>query len=226
MQPVLIIHVAFGAIAVLSGITALLSRKGARLHRTAGAIFFASMLTSAAAGVYIALTKPEMITLLAGCFTIYLVATAWITVKRKPKEIGGIELVATLGALAIGVAGLSFGIEAQNSVSGLKDGYSAEPYFFFGALALLAVAADVSVLIRRGVTGRQRIARHLWRMSFALYIATGSAFTGPGAQAFPEQIRGSILLTLPENTIALLMMFWLIRVLLITGITKLDVRAS
>jgi hypothetical protein len=44
---------------------------------------------------------------------------------------------------------------------------------------LLAAAGDVRMLLRGGVFGAKRLARHLWRMCFGLFIAAGSFFMGP-----------------------------------------------
>ena len=50
-------------------------------------------------------------------------------------------------------------------------------------------------------------------MSFGFFIAAGSLFTGPGSKVFPELIRQTGILSAPEAIIALLMVFWLVRVL-------------
>jgi hypothetical protein len=42
----------------------------------------------------------------------------------------------------------------------------------------MGAAGDIRMLTRGGIAGRERITRHLWRMSFGLYIATGSFFLG------------------------------------------------
>jgi hypothetical protein len=51
--------------------------------------------------------------------------------------------------------------------------------FFMGSVMLLAAAGDVRMLVRGAVFGPKRIARHLWRMCFGLFIAAGSFFLGP-----------------------------------------------
>ena len=51
--------------------------------------------------------------------------------------------------------------------------------FFMGSVMLLAAAGDLRMLLRSGLFGAQRIARHLWRMCFGLFIAAGSFFLGP-----------------------------------------------
>jgi hypothetical protein len=83
--------------------------------------------------------------------------------------------------------------------------------FFFGAVLLLATAGDIRMLARGGISGRQRITRHLWRMCYGLFIATGSFFLGQ-QQVFPIFLRGSIFLTLLALLPFPLMIFWLLRV--------------
>jgi hypothetical protein len=84
-------------------------------------------------------------------------------------------------------------------------------YFVFGSLALLFAAWDVRMLVRGGVSGGQRIGRHLWRMCFALLIAAASFFLGK-QQHFPEALRGSWVVKAPVLLVVALMIYWLIRV--------------
>ena len=67
------------------------------------------------------------------------------------------------------------------------------------------------MILRRGVTGAQRIARHLWRLCFALFIAAGSFFLGQ-PQVFPVSLRGSPLLILVSVAPLGFLLFWLVRV--------------
>jgi hypothetical protein len=106
---VLIIHICGGIIGVLSGSTALVVRKGSLLHRRFGDVVVISMLIMAAAGAYVAFTKSQPTNVMAGVFTFYLVATAWLTVMRKEKETGRTEFGLLLLGLAAGTGGLIFG---------------------------------------------------------------------------------------------------------------------
>jgi len=83
--------------------------------------------------------------------------------------------------------------------------------FFVGSVVLLAAAGDVRMLVRGGVFGRQRIVRHLWRMCFGLFIATGSFFIGQ-PQVFPAFIRKTNLLFVLGTLPLMLMIFWFFRV--------------
>jgi len=75
---------------------------------------------------------------------------------------------------------------------------------------LLAGLGDLRVLLR-GISGRRRIARHLWRMCFGWFIATGSFFLGQ-QQVFPAWLRGSPALLVPALLPLALLIFWLVRV--------------
>ena len=62
---------------MLSGAVALSSRKGSRLHKIAGNVFFISMLTASAAGAFLGFRNSEMDNVFGGVLVFYLVATAW-----------------------------------------------------------------------------------------------------------------------------------------------------
>jgi hypothetical protein len=212
-SPLVFIHVCGAFLGLLSGAAALLLRKGSRPHRAAGNVFFVSMLCMSASAAYVAaFMRPNLMNVVAGVLTFYLVATAWLTVRRKEGESGLLEVCLMLAALADGAAALNFGWEAANGATGMKDGTPAAAYFVFGSVALLAASLDVKTLIRGGTLGAHRIARHLWRMCFAMLIATTSLFLGR-QQMFPEAIRKTQLLNVPILIVVGLTIFWLCRVL-------------
>jgi len=67
------------------------------------------------------------------------------------------------------------------------------------------------MILRGGLSRSARIARHLWRMSAALTIASGSFFLGQ-QRIMPAFMQGSPWLFVPAIAPLLLMVFWLIRV--------------
>lgn len=212
LSGILILHIAAGTVGLLSGAAALIFRKGSGPHRRAGNVFFVSMLGMSASGAYIAYVTPVMISVIVGILTFYLVATAWMAVVRRTEKPGPVDAGALLVALATGIAGITFGLEAAGTDTGLKDGFAAGVYYFFGGMAVLAAMLDTSVFLRRGIAGAQRIARHLWRMCFGLFIAAASFFLGQ-QQVFPDDVRGSPVLFAPVILVLALMFFWLGRVL-------------
>lgn len=83
--------------------------------------------------------------------------------------------------------------------------------FFMGTIPLLAAAGDIRMFVRGGISGTPRIVRHLWRMCFGLFIATGSFFLGQ-QQVFPEGMRKQYILA-PLAILPLpLLIYWLVRV--------------
>jgi len=209
--PILVIHICAGLLGLLSGAAAMSFRKGSHRHRMAGNVFFISMLTMAAAATYLAFMKSQMNNVFGGVLTFYLVTTAWVTARRRDGETGIFDWGALLFALAVGAAMVTLGIEVANSPTGPKDGVPVGMYFFLGSVALLAAAGDVRMLVRGGLFGAHRIVRHLWRMCFGLFIATGSFFLGQ-QQVFPAFLRKTNVLFLPAILPLILMIFWLFRV--------------
>ena len=208
--PILILHICGGIVGLLSGAAAVCFRKASRLHAGAGNVFVASMLTMAAAGVALAVMKFQPGNILGGTLTMYFVGTSWMTAKRKHLEAGLFDWSACLLAWLLAGVELRWGIEAAMSPGGLKYDYPPGPYFFMGAVALTAGIGDLRLIVRRGIAGTQRLARHLWRMSFALFIASGSVFLAR-QQLFPVFLRKTGALILLSIAPLLVMMYWLIR---------------
>jgi len=78
-----VVHVGTGVIALVSGTIAAFADKGGRLHRKAGTVFVVSMLVMATFAGYLAVAVPDQkVNLFIGAFVAYLVATAWMTVRR------------------------------------------------------------------------------------------------------------------------------------------------
>jgi hypothetical protein len=87
--------------------------------------------------------------------------------------------------------------------------------FIFGTVALLACAGDFRMLRRGEIRGPSRIARHLWRMCFALWIAAASFFWGPRARVarlIPEPFIKPALLAIPVLVPLLALLYWTFRV--------------
>jgi uncharacterized membrane protein len=212
--PAVFIHVAAGGVGIATGFAALAVRKGDRLHRAAGAVFFAAMLAMTGFAAVLAALGAQRLNTIAAVFTLYLVATAWMAARRADGAIGRFEAVAMVAPLGVVAAGLVFARQAL-SAAGLADGDpssgdAATLYIAFASLAALAAALDLSVLARQGLSGADRISRHLWRMCLALFIAAGSFFFGQ-ADEIPAALRGPHLAIPPFAALGALA-FWLVRV--------------
>jgi uncharacterized membrane protein len=212
-SPILVAHVSGGTAGLLSGAVALSSRKGSRGHRIAGNVFFISMLTASAGGAFLGFRNSEMDNVFGGVVVFYLVATAWITARRGEGETGVVDVIGLLVALAIAALAAIYGIEAARSPTGTKGGSAASDFVVPVAVATLAAIGDARMLLRGGLRGTQRIARHLWRMCFALFIASAAIFVAR-SQLFPAFLSKTHILFVLGILPLILMVFWLPRVLL------------
>ena len=212
MTPDVMFHAGAGAIGILSGIGALVLRKGSGPHRAAGNVFVAAMITTGLTAIYLGLTRDQSGNAVGGVLVVYMLATAWLAAKRQDNQSGLPEIVAFLISATGAVAVFWFTLQAVASGTALLGGI---PGFIMSGVAALTAALDLRVVLRRGLAGKQRIARHLWRMHLGFFAAVGSFFPGQ-LQFFPEyiqQIKPTIVLFFPAFTIILVMAYWLGRVL-------------
>lgn len=213
---ILVVHIAGGTVGMIAGAAALALRKGSRRHALAGTIFFVAMLAMASIGAAVspflasAEGDPRWFDALAGAFACYLVATGWATVKRRPGTTGAFEAAAFAFVLLLAAAAAMLGLEAAGRPGGTLGGYGRQDYHVFAALFGLAASLDLNMILRGGLTGVPRLARHLWRMCTALFIAAGAFFFGQ-QRVMPELIQGSPLLFIPPLATLALMVFWLLR---------------
>jgi len=224
---ILVLHITGGSVAMVAGAVALIARKGETLHRTAGTVFFLSMLLTAAIGAAVApfLTEGQRPNTIAGILTFYLVLTAWTTVQRQD---GGVARFAILGffiALGSAIAGVLFALEAGQSPTGTIDNSPPQAFLFFMIVGGFAALTDLKVILLGGIAGAPRIARHLWRMCVGLFIAAGSFFLGQ-QQVFPDYLRGSAWLFVPTFAPLLIMLFWMVRVRLTNWYLRIPAEAS
>jgi hypothetical protein len=211
VNPLIPIHIAGGSLALLSGAAALPAPKGGQWHARVGTLFFGAMLVMTGTGAVIAALKPERGTATIGVLTAYLVATSWATARRRDGMAGGFERGAMLVALGCAAAFATFLAQSAMSPTGRVDSLPAGIHVPFGLLALLAAGLDYRFIRGGPLSGRQRIARHLWRMCAALLIAAFSFFLGQ-QRSMPAFVRGSPFLALPPLAVLAAMVFWILRV--------------
>lgn len=205
------VHIIAGSLGIITGFVALYATKGSPLHRRLGLVFVYTMLTTAVVGGLIAagLGVAPSINIPASVMTAYLVITALMTVRPPFAGSRPVAVALMVVALTVGGINLAWGFEAV-AAGGAEAGF-AFPYLMFGTVGLLGGGSDLRVIRSGPLKGSARIARHLWRMCFALFIAALSFFIGQ-AGVFPEPIRIRPLLALPVLVVLVTMFYWLWRV--------------
>lgn len=225
-MPLIILHVCSATVALLSGFMAMTFRKGSGWHGAAGTVFFVSLLTaSAAGGILAGFIHPNSGNVMGSTLTFYLVATGWMTIKRRDGKAGTLDRVALLWVLAIVALGVTWGVEASTSETGSRDHYPAAFYFIFGSIALLFAVSDIRMIVRGGVLGAKRIARHLWRMCLALLFAALSFYPGQ-AKHIPQWLNVTNLPYVPHVLLAGAMLLWLYRVSVRKRVPQLSVTGA
>jgi uncharacterized membrane protein len=210
-SPILAFHICSGTLGVLSGFTAVFLPKGSPRHRAAGNVFVIAMLSLGATGAYLAFMKSQMGNFFGGLLTFYLVATAWRSARRRESGINIFDWIGFVAALSIGAVMVTNGFKAAHSPRESLAGVPGAMYFFMGSIPLIAAAGDLRMLLRGGISGTQRLARHLWRMCFGLFIASGSIFAAR-PHLFPAVMRKSGALYLLTLMPLILMVVWLVRI--------------
>ena len=199
------IHIAGGSIAIVSGALAVAARKGGRVHASSGTWFAVSMLVLGGTAAILAQAKSETGLGLGGLLTCYFVATSWVTARRRDGTSGKFEIAACALAL-LAAAAIAWSGFAGDSTTPAGVG----PIFAFAGVCLLAGLGDLRTILRGKLTAAQRLSRHLWRMCFAFFIATGSFFLGQ-QDVMPAAVRGSPVLFVLAFAPVAVMLFWLVR---------------
>jgi uncharacterized membrane protein len=207
-------HILAGSLALVCGYIALFAAKGGTLHRKSGMFFVYAMLTMGLLGFTLAVVRNAgpSINIPAALLTAYLVITSLTAVRPPAAHARALHIGAMLVIVSVSIVDLVFAFEAMAN-GGRRQGIPSFPFILFGVIGLLAFAGDVR-LLRSGVDklhGATRLARHLWRMSFALFIAAMSFFLGQ-AKVIPKPIRIVPLLAMPILVVLVMMLYWLWRV--------------
>jgi hypothetical protein len=229
MTPVLAAHIASGSLGILSGFVALYSTKGLPIHRRAGMLFVVVMLAMTTTGAIVAATlgAAPAINIAAAVLTTYLVVTGLTSVRPPSDRRAARALHVAMMIMAAALATYCLVLAANPSVlAAYRRGIPPFPYYLFGFVGTCAAIGDF-VMLRAGVTvsGAPRIARHLWRMSFALWIAVMSFFIGQ-ADEFPKEWRIMPLLAVPVVAVLVTMLYWLWRVRVRRSLRGLFERAT
>ncbi len=195
-------HIIAGTILFLSGIVALSFRKGAKLHKISGNIFYIALLLMASSAAVIA-DDPTI-----AFSSIYFASTAWVVVLRAENKSGIFEIIAFI-AIAV-ICGRYFYFAFTS-----EPGFMTTMFYIFGTVALIAALFDLKMIINGGVSGKHRIVRHLWRMCYAMLGAVMS-FVANASKYWSDYIAED----LPLYIMIVVMFYWLFKVLFTSWFDK------
>lgn len=172
----LLFHVVCGAIALLTGLIAIISKKGNKLHVNAGKIFFWAMFAVGISSLVLAIVKFNPFLLSLGVFSMYMVISGRralfyynLVQNYKPKLI---DILPIYMGLLTALFMLLF--SAYQMLIG--DGNIV--LMVFGLILLFLSTSDLKVLIRNrefAAHNKQWIFKHIGMM-LGTYIAATTAF--------------------------------------------------
>jgi uncharacterized membrane protein len=185
----LAVHFAAGLVSIAAGAIALSVAKGGRLHKQSGRVFTWAMValgvTAAAIGTYE--NRPGQV--FGGLLAAYLVVSGMTTVKPLPGIGRRFHVALMVLAFAYAAANLYAGVtEWLDPAVKVIGRPRVAPPLIVGTVMLLAAIGDLRAIRAGGLRGSRRLARHLWRMCFGLFVATGSFFLGQ-MKFLPERVR-------------------------------------
>jgi uncharacterized membrane protein len=205
-------HIGGASVGLAAGAVAMVARKGGRLHRAAGNVFFAAMLVMGGVGAIVAPMLQDYGSAFAGAITCYLVLTGWLAgrsaqVKGGPLEIAGVVVLAC-GMVVVGLLG-------RQALASPGQALADVPwfaYFIMVAVAGLIAAADGRVILGPVLTRPRRLTRHIWRMGLALFMALMSGLAQPKAGGLLFHGPTVNLQWIPVAALVLTIAYWLVRV--------------
>jgi hypothetical protein len=205
------IHIAAGGLALVLGAVALLVKKGGPTHRRSGLLFVYAM-------VVMATTAAILGNVVGGLITLYFVGTALTTVRPASPWTRRINAAALTLAVGLALFSIVGGVRAVNSPLVSPGGVPFRTIgvmsFILATVLLVAAAGDLKIRRFGLPRGGPRLARHLWRMCFGLFIAAGSFFSirERVAQVLPEPFTSGPMRALPIVLLFGTMFYWLWRV--------------
>jgi len=183
LRIVLVLHIIGGFIALVSGLIAMLTRKGGRLHRLNGKIYFGGMTAVFISAVILSVAHHLPFLLMVGFFSYYMVVRGYRILHLK--KLGRGQVPGVLDWAIVVIAGgfilyLSVG-GIIKSVAGVGLGYAG---IVFGVIGCSFLVGDIRKF-RKPPTEKM----HWWFTHIAAmcggYIATVTAFVVVNVQMNP-----------------------------------------
>ena len=204
-------HVAMGLTALVAGLIAIVARKGGTWHRRAGLVFVYTMIATGITAAAISAYEGKPVS--GGLFTAYFVFTAFTAVRRVPALGRGVDIGLMALAFVFAAGTYRGGFTALGMPGHYLNGAPAGMLFFLGTIMLLAAIGDARMIRAGGIQGTRRIARHLWRMCFGLFIASGSFVAQlAGMKFLPAQLRGLPMILVLGGGPLVVLLYWMWRV--------------
>ncbi|MGR6874010.1 hypothetical protein ACU6U9_17250 [Pseudomonas sp. HK3] len=205
------VHTPAGTIALIAAVLAMFAKKGSARHKKAGSWFTVSMVVMLVSAIAVAYLKNSIDDMMLGAIVLYTVFTAWLTVHHKKNETGLMEVTALIWVIGFAITAFFISI-------GSHEVQAPTAYLVWGGLSILLALGDTRNLYHSGLSGTQRIIRHVWRIGFSLAWAA-LAFTDKIVKMMGTNIKSMqgeqllLIVGIPTMLILITILYWITKIL-------------
>lgn len=203
-------HFAVGCLAIIVGFAAFAARKGARVHRSAGAIFVVTMLLLTMSGLWLSFARDILFTVFLSAIAFHAVVTGWATAAKKSRAGKIVNKASPLVSAAITIGAVFGAAKAAVSPGGVLNDLPPAAFYVIATTAFLIFVFDVAFNLAGTPSEHRRIARHVWRMGFSFFLATGIFFFGNN-HVLPEILRTPVFLSMPVIAVIVWTVYYAVR---------------
>lgn len=204
------IHFWIGCVALVAGFTAFAAPKGGGTHRVAGAVFTAVMGLLCLTGLWLSLAREIVFTIILSALAGHAVLTGWLAARSGSGLAAGLTRMSPLSSGLLTAGAVFGGHAAATAPGGELGGLPPGAFHVLAAAGVTLFAADLGYALTARPERRRRIARHLWRMGFAFFLATGIFFFGNN-HVLPEALRTVWLLGAPVLAVVVCTVLYAVR---------------
>ena len=168
-QYLIYLHAFFGGLALVSGLVPVISKKGAKNHKSFGRIFFFSLLLSSLLGLLITLLPSHKNTflLVIGIFTLYLLISGYRALSYRKSSSLILDKVISTVMVFVGIAMILYPIILLGNFKIVLS--------LFGVIGIAFATRDLIFFRDKQKLIKSRLRLHIGKISGA-YIAAITAF--------------------------------------------------
>jgi len=190
------IHFWIGCFCLVSGFVAFAARKGRRVHRMAGWVFALSMILLCLSGLWLSLAREILFTIFLSLIALHAVVTGGAAAQLASQAGRWITRSAPIASGALTVGAVLGGFQAAAAPGGALNGLAPNAFYVLAGVGALLCVFDARFVLTPSPPDSRRLTRHLGRMGFSFFLATGIFFFG-NSHVLPEVLRAPAILATP-----------------------------
>ncbi len=196
----LVLHIAVGSLALLSGFLNMVTAKRGKRHTIVGEFFMWSAILSSVLGIVLSVNNGNWFLTWVGIFTCYMAYSGMSYHKNKDLNSAGVALIFITAAFGLFTTGYGLGYFIGGKSFGVV-------HFIFGLISLLFVRVDLLVLFKKRKFTSVARKQHIYRMTGS-FISVFTAFLVVNIAHFPGFVPEFIIWLLPTAAFVPFAVYW------------------